>query len=99
MVPIHWQERVYQDLERDVKLGVLVKVSPNTTVTWCSRMVVTAKSDGSPRRTVDLQPQNKHCQTDTLRPKPIPPCCQRPTENQKDSKRHMAWASLCAYKT
>ena len=60
MVPIHWQDRVYHDLERDVKLGVLEKVAPNTPVTWCSRMVVTSKTDGSPRRTVDLQPQNKH---------------------------------------
>ena len=59
-VPIHWQEQVYNDLERDVKLGVLEKVPSNTPVTWCSRMVVTSKSDGSPRRTVDLQPQNKH---------------------------------------
>ena len=60
LVPIHWQERVHSDLERDVQIGVLEKVSPNTPVTWCSRMVVTAKSDGSPRRTVDLQPQNRH---------------------------------------
>ena len=60
IVPIHWQEQVYNDLERDVKLGVLEKVPPNTPVTWCSRMVVTSKADGSPRRTVDLQPQNKH---------------------------------------
>ena len=59
LVPIHWQEQVYKDLERDVRIGVLEKVSPNTPVTWCSRMVVTAKSDGTPRRTVDLQPQNR----------------------------------------
>ena len=60
LVPIHWQEKVLRDLERDVQIGVLERVSPNTPVTWCSRMVVTAKADGSPRRTVDLQPQNKH---------------------------------------
>ena len=60
LVPIHWQEKVYQDLERDVQIGVLERVSLNTPVTWCSRMVVTAKADGSPRRTVDLQPQNRH---------------------------------------
>ena len=59
MVPIHWLDKVKDDLDRDVKIGVLEKVPPNTPVTWCSRMVVTAKSDGSPRRTVDLQPQNK----------------------------------------
>lgn len=60
LVPIHWREKVYNDLERDVQIGVLEKVSPNTPVTWCSRMVITAKSDGNPRRTVDLQPQNRH---------------------------------------
>ena len=60
LVPIHWQEKVYQDLERDVRIGVLERVSPNTPVTWCSRMVVAAKADGTPRRTVDLQPQNRH---------------------------------------
>ena len=59
-VAIHWQERVLADLDRDVALGVLEKVGPNTPVTWCSRMVITAKSNGTPRRTVDLQPQNKH---------------------------------------
>ena len=60
LVPIHWQERVFQDLERDVRLGVLEKVGPNTPVTWCSRMVVAAKADLSPRRTVDLQHLNRH---------------------------------------
>ena len=59
VVPIHWQEKVQSDLERDVALEVLEKVQPNTPVTWCSRMVVTSKADGTPRRTVDLQPQNK----------------------------------------
>ena len=60
LVPIHWQDRVYADLERDVPIGVLERVDPNTPTTWCSRMVVTSKADGTPRRTVDLQPQNKH---------------------------------------
>ena len=59
-VAVHWQEKVLSDLDRDVALGVLEKVGPNTPVTWCSRMVITAKSNGTPRRTVDLQPQNKH---------------------------------------
>ena len=56
IVPIHWRNKVYRDLECDVQIRVLERVSPNTPVTWCSRMVVAAKSDGSPRRTVDLQP-------------------------------------------
>lgn len=60
LVPIHWQDKVYADLERDVRIGVLERVSPNTPTTWCSRMVVTGKADGTPRRTVDLQPQNRH---------------------------------------
>ncbi|VDI84186.1 Hypothetical predicted protein [Mytilus galloprovincialis] len=60
LVPIHWQDKVYADLERDVRIGVLEQVSQNTPTTWCSRMVVTSKADGTPRRTVDLQPQNRH---------------------------------------
>ena len=60
LVLIHWQGRVYSDLERDVRIGVLERVEPNTPTTWCSRMVVTGRADGTPRRTVDLQPQNKH---------------------------------------
>ena len=58
IVPIHWQNK--EDLERDVRIGVLERVDPNTSTTWCSRMVVTCKADGTLRRTVDLQPQNRH---------------------------------------
>jgi hypothetical protein len=59
LVPVHWQDKVYADLERDVRIGVLERVSPNTPTKWCSRMVVTGKADGTPRRTVDLQPLNR----------------------------------------
>ncbi|CAG2228327.1 unnamed protein product [Mytilus edulis] len=47
LVPIHWQDKVYADLERDVRIGVLEQVSQNTPTTWCSRMVVTSKADGT----------------------------------------------------
>ena len=60
LVPIHWQDKVYSDLERDYQIGVLEKVSQNTPTIWCSRMVVTSKADSTPRRTVDLQPLNGH---------------------------------------
>jgi hypothetical protein len=63
-VPLHWQEKVHKDLVRDVKLGVLEKLPTNTPTTWLSHMVVTAKSNGDPRRTVDYQPLNKYVQTD-----------------------------------
>ena len=58
-VPIHWQDRVKQDLKRDEDLGVIEKVPPGTPVTWLHSMVLTPKADGSPRRTVDLKPLNK----------------------------------------
>ena len=28
LVPIHWQNKVYEDLERDVRIGVLERVDP-----------------------------------------------------------------------
>jgi len=58
-VPIHWQEEVKSGLDRDVKLGV------GEPVTWCHRMVICAKKDGSPRRTVDLQALNAYAIRET----------------------------------
>jgi hypothetical protein len=60
-IPVHWQQRVYDDLIRDEALGVIERVPYGEPATWCHRMVVTRKHDGSPRRTVDLSPLNKHC--------------------------------------
>lgn len=65
-VPLHWQEKVKSDLERDVALGVIEKVPYGEPVTWCHRMVVTRKHDGTPRRTVDLSPLNKFCKRETF---------------------------------
>ena len=61
-VPLHWQDEVKNDLERDVAMGVLERVPLGEPTKWCFRMVVTRKDDGSPRRTVDLSPLNKHCE-------------------------------------
>ena len=47
-----------EDLERDVALGIIEKVPLNTPTTWCARMVVVPKHDGSPRRTVNFKALN-----------------------------------------
>ena len=65
-VPIHWQDQVKADLLRDEALGVIENVPYGEPVTWCHRMVVTRKHNGSPRRTVDLSPLNKHCKRETF---------------------------------
>ena len=65
-LPLHWQDRVRADLLRDEALGVIEKVPYGEPVSWCHRMVVTRKHDGSPRRTVDLSPLNKHCKRETF---------------------------------
>ena len=64
-IPLHWQEQVHNDLLRDEALGVIERVPIGEPVEWCHRMVVTRKHDGSPRRTVDLSPLNKHCKRET----------------------------------
>ena len=66
LIPVHWQEPVHQDLLRDEALGVIERVPHGEAVTWCHRMVVTRKQNGSPRRTVDLSPLNKHCARETF---------------------------------
>lgn len=64
-VPVHWRQAVSEQLIRDVNLGVIERVPPNTPTTWLHNMVLTPKPDGTPRRTVDLQALNKYCQRET----------------------------------
>ena len=64
-VPLHWQQQVKEGLDQDVRLGVLEEVPIGEPVTWCHRMVVCAKKNGKPRRTVDFQPLNAHATRET----------------------------------
>ena len=57
-VPVHFRDEVKRQLDEDVRLGVIERVPPNTPVTWCARLVIATKHDGSPRRTVDFQALN-----------------------------------------
>ena len=60
-IPLQWRDDVKAQLDEDVALGVLSKVPPGVPTTWCHRMHVVPKPDGSPRQTIDLRPLNKHC--------------------------------------
>lgn len=64
-VPVHWHEDVKAGLNQDVRLGVIEPVPIGTPVTWCHRMVVCPKKSGKPKRTVDLQPLNRHAARET----------------------------------
>ena len=64
-VPLHWQEEVKRSLDSDVQLGVIEPVPVGEPVTWCHRMVICAKKNGKPRRTVDLQALNKWATRET----------------------------------
>ena len=64
-VPVHWQAAVADQLKRDEALGVIERVPANTPVTWLHNMVITPKADGTPRRTVDFQPLNRHSVRET----------------------------------
>ena len=69
-VPLHWRADVKAGLDRDVLLGVIEPVPVGEPVTWCHRMVVCAKKDGKPRRTVDFQRINKHATRETHHTQP-----------------------------
>ena len=58
IIPIHLKARVKADLDRDVRLGILEKVDINSPVKWLSRMLVTMKKYGSPRRIIDYKNLN-----------------------------------------
>ena len=61
----HWEDEVHRQLQEDVKRGVLRQVPAGEATEWCSRMVVTPKKNGQPRRTVDYQPLNAVCLRET----------------------------------
>jgi hypothetical protein len=63
-VPLHWQEHVKEGLDQDICLGVLEPVPVGEPVTWCQCIVVCAKKNGEPCRTIDLQAFN--CSQDAL---------------------------------
>ena len=69
-VPLAWHTSVREGLQRDVRLGVLERVPLNTPDNWCSRMHITPKADGSPRRVVDYGPLNKHAPRQTHHTQP-----------------------------
>ena len=58
--------QIRENLPRDEALGILEKVRQGEPTRWCHRMVIIRKHDGTPRRTVDLFPQNKFCQRETI---------------------------------
>ena len=58
-IPGHWGNAEKEQLNEDERLGVIEKVTEPSA--WCHRMVVVKKPNGSPRRTVDLQPLNRWC--------------------------------------
>ena len=57
LVPVsfHWQEEVNKGLDQDFSLRVIEPVPVGEPVTWCHRMVVFAKKNEKPRRTVDIR--------------------------------------------
>jgi len=61
LIPKHWEAEVQQQLDEDVRKGVIRQVPTGQATEWCARMVVVAKKSGKPRRTVDFQKLNKHC--------------------------------------
>ena len=64
-IPIHWREEVKRKIDKDVQDDIIEPAPIGDPVQWCSPMVVTAKGDGGPRRTVDLQKLNQQCLRET----------------------------------
>ena len=83
-VPFHLKSAVKAGLDNDVKRGIIAPVPMDTPTDWCSVMVVTAKKDGSPRRTVDFQYLNSQCKRETHHTaSPFHLACQIPPHTRK----------------
>ena len=69
-IPRHYEDDVKAGLDRDERLQVIERVPVNDPATWTSRMLVTTKADGSPRRVIDFETVNKHTPRQTHHTKP-----------------------------
>ena len=58
IIPVHLKEAMKADLNRDVRLEILIKVNVNLTVKWLSRMIGIFKKDGTHRRIIDYRRLN-----------------------------------------
>ena len=65
IVPMHFREKVKEGLDADERLGVIERVPEGVPTTWLHRLVIAAKPNGEPRRTVDLSSLNRHCARET----------------------------------
>ena len=73
-----------ESLDRDVERGIIAPVLIGTPVEWCSPMVVTAKKNGKPSRTIDLQHLNSQCSRETHHcQSPFIAACQAPPNTKK----------------
>ena len=61
VVAEHWEKEAKASLFKDVDYMIMRKVPFNEPSVWCARMVLVAKKDGRPRRTVDYQQLNAQC--------------------------------------
>jgi len=69
-VPHHFYDEVRQQLDDDIKKGIIEAVPAGEPTEWCSRMVVVPKKDGRPRRTVDFQRLNRASMRETHHTRP-----------------------------
>ena len=91
-VPLHWQDAVKADLDRDVRLGVLEQVPIGNPVTWCHQMVICAggkwHTEAHHRFSAPQCPSNKG---DSPHPVPIPPSPFRPPRQTENRVRRLEW--------
>ena len=66
----HWKGKVKAQLDENVRRGVIEKVPAGEPAIWCAPMVVVAKENGQPRRTVDYHELNKFCRRETHHTRP-----------------------------
>ena len=57
-VPLHWADRIKQDQDRDMALGINEPLPVDTPTSWCARMVIVPKANGEQRRTVEFKTLN-----------------------------------------
>ena len=104
-VPYHYREEVKKALWNDVEKVIITPVSISALTDWCSTIVITAKKNGKPRRTMNYQHLTSQCKQETHHTSPLSikvpwrcPWCNG-YRRRKWTRRHefKSWMRLIAF--
>ena len=85
---------IKEQYDRDTKMGVLKRPSPDEDNDWYFREVYSAKANGTPRRSVDYRPLNKWVKRDAFATVSLSCSTTHSRQHMENNHRYLEWLSF-----